>query len=298
MSKCVDRTVSADAMTPALRNRCESIREVLAMVGPKDARLRYRIGLLVRKAQARPSIYGKRAVEQVGRCLGYGSKTLYHYAAVADGWAPKELNSVLAQRGTSNLPLRWSHIALLAPIAPTRRDALIQAVLEKNPLKVRLCRNLEIALWGAWKVPAEEALVRVDGAGVPGGGSQGYGVVNAADADFGACPREAGELAFDGATPVRLASAAAEPRCDGNHVVVRVHAVREDARIVEPKAARSSVLELPAEAINRWPTGDALEGGCRNGLRDFAGSQGSVRIVHAVDQEHSAVVAHAQDRGC
>jgi hypothetical protein len=119
-------------MTPALRSQCERICEALAEVGPKDARVRYRIGVLVNGAQARPAKYGTGAVEQLGRYLGYGSKTLYHYAAVASGWTRDELTAVLARRGTTNLPLRWSHIALLAPIEPSRREELIQAVLEKN----------------------------------------------------------------------------------------------------------------------------------------------------------------------
>jgi hypothetical protein len=132
MSETRDKAMSCDVMTLALRSRCERICEALAKVGPKDARLRYRIGVLVNGAQARPAKYGTGAVEQLGRYLGYGSKTLYHYAAVASGWARDELTAVLARRSTTNLPLRWSHIALLAPIEPSKRAEMIQTVLEKN----------------------------------------------------------------------------------------------------------------------------------------------------------------------
>jgi len=71
-------------------------------------------------------------MEQIARCLGYGSKTLYHYAGVAAAWTASDLMRVLSQRGANNLPLRWSHIALLAAVAPARRGELIEAVLEKN----------------------------------------------------------------------------------------------------------------------------------------------------------------------
>jgi hypothetical protein len=51
---------------------------------------------------------------------------------VASGWTRVELTAVLARRSTTNLPLRWSHIALLAPIEWLRREELIQAVLGEN----------------------------------------------------------------------------------------------------------------------------------------------------------------------
>ncbi len=142
MSETRDKAMSSNRMTPALRSRCERLCEALAKVGPMDARLRYRIGVLVNGVQASPAKYGTGAVEPLGRYLGYGSKTLYHYAAVASRWTRDELTAALARRSATNLPLRWSHIALLAPIAPSCRAELIQAVLDDNLSPAELKRLL------------------------------------------------------------------------------------------------------------------------------------------------------------
>ena len=111
MSETRDKATSSHMMTPALRSRCERICEALAEVGPKDARLRYRIGVLVNRVQASPSKYGRAAVEQLGQYLGYGSKTLYHYAVVASGWTRDELGRYLLGEApaTSRFDGRTSH---------------------------------------------------------------------------------------------------------------------------------------------------------------------------------------------
>ena len=88
-------------MHPELRLRCDQVRTALAEVGPKDVRVRYGLGALVKEVREDASRYGKGAVRQMALSLGFGQKTLYRHATVASSFTVAELNDVLECKGST-----------------------------------------------------------------------------------------------------------------------------------------------------------------------------------------------------
>lgn len=150
MTRRADETTSmtraerALKMTDELHRRCEEIRKRLADVGRKDMQARHQLGVLVNEIQNDPDKYGRRGVKQLAAAIGYDEKTLYKYGQVASCWSAEQIEELSQQKGTTGLPISFSHLLLIATVEKKRRrDALVQAVLNKG-LSVRdLKRQLE-----------------------------------------------------------------------------------------------------------------------------------------------------------
>jgi signal transduction histidine kinase len=129
-------------MSPVLRERFREIGTLLEVGTAEDARVRYRVGVIVRDIMAKPDKYGRRAVHQIASALGRDDGTMYDHARIARTWSPGEFEAVLARLSIRSLPLSYSHFAALSTL-PSRalRDAWIERALSEG-LGARELRRL------------------------------------------------------------------------------------------------------------------------------------------------------------
>lgn len=129
-------------MPPMLRERYREIGALLERGTAEDARVRYRVGIIVREIMATPDKYGRRAVHQVASALGRDDGTMYDHARIARTWSPGEFEAILARQSIRALPLSYSHFAVLSTL-PSRalRDAWIERSLAEG-LGARELRRL------------------------------------------------------------------------------------------------------------------------------------------------------------
>lgn len=127
--------------------------------GPQDARVHYRMGVIVAQVRRRPDVYGPRGVAMLAASVGAAVPNLYRCATVAERWTEPELEGLLSRTRRDGQPLSWSHLVVLASIEGEAARAML----------------LERVLSGSLSVRALMAFVQRDGDGSDPVGDAGSG---------------------------------------------------------------------------------------------------------------------------
>src|SRR6185503_8186519 len=67
----------------------------------------------------------------------YDDKTLYRYGTVASIWSSEEIDELLDKKGVTGLPIRLSHLFLIAAIESRAQRAMLVTAVHDKGLSVR-----------------------------------------------------------------------------------------------------------------------------------------------------------------
>ncbi len=125
---------------PALRSKCETIRELLAAANADEVRARYQIGQIVLEVQRSESRYGEGAVDTIAAEVGCDRSTLYRHGKVAAAWSEREIGALLTTSAGLK-PLSWWHLVELSRF-PKREQRGALTARARRGLSVRELKRL------------------------------------------------------------------------------------------------------------------------------------------------------------
>lgn len=131
-------------MSSDLHREYVKIRDRLADIGAKDARVNYDLGSLVARAR-KGKAYGTGAVEQLALALDKDDSTLREYEKVATTWSETEFAGLLRRKSMTSLPITMSHLIVIAHELKRFHEEYISAVLDDGlsvrGLKARIAKR-------------------------------------------------------------------------------------------------------------------------------------------------------------
>lgn len=132
----------------ALENRLTEIRALLRSGRTHDARVRYKIGVIVHELESEKTKYGEQVVARLAKRLGgeLSASSLYDAGRVAALWSEHDFLALIEREEPEGFTLSFSHFVILNRVSGlNERMKLLELVLEARMSTAALRDHLQQA---------------------------------------------------------------------------------------------------------------------------------------------------------